>query len=347
MTAVAPTLQAPGIPERLRAGRLSLAAGVLLLAVKLAAWWATGSTAVLSDALESVVNVVAAGLLLYSLSLAARPADRNHPYGHGKVEFFSAGVEGTLIVVAAVAIAIEATRELIRGPHLERLDVGLGLVTLAALGNAVLGTYLIRVGRSTQSMALVADGRHLMTDVVTSAGVVGGLLAVWVTGWVILDPLVALAVALNILRSGWRLVREAVGGLMDEADEELLARAAAHLEKRRAPSWIDAHSLRTWRSGSVLHTDLHLVVPRYFDADQLHQLDEEIADTVLQATQLPGDVIVHFDPCRPRHCPGCTMPDCPVREAPFVHREPLTFERATRGDEMLDTGAPYPRGVQR
>jgi len=326
----------PEIAARTFAGRISLAVGCVVLAGKVCAYLLTGSSAVLSDALESIVNVVAAALLLYSLAVAARPADRDHPYGHGKVEFFSAGVEGTLIAVAAVLILIQAGRELWTGPHIRRIDLGLILVTILTALNAGLGLYLLRVGRRTHSIALQADGHHVLADVVTSVGVVVGLALVWVTGWKPLDPLVAIAVALNILRTGWALLRGAVGGLMDEADDAFLEAAARALDAKR-PDWmIDVHSLRAWRSGAIHHTDLHLCVPRYYDADRLHGIDDEITDAILAATDRPGDVIVHFDPCRPHQCPACAMSDCPVRAAPFAQRAPLTLERAVREDEPPD-----------
>jgi len=323
------------IALRLRAGWISLVVGSFVFVGKLAAYGLTGSAAVLSDALESIVNVVAAALLLYSLVVAARPADRSHPYGHGKIEFFSAGVEGTLIAVAAALIAFEAGRDLWLGPHVKRIDLGLLLITVLTAANAGLGLYLIRVGRRTHSLALQADGHHVMTDVVTSAAVVVGLGAVWLTGWTILDPLVALAVALNILRTGWALLRSAVAGLMDEADDALLAGMAEALEKDREPWLIDAHGLRAWRSGGFHHADLHVAVPRYFDAERLHAIDAELTQRLLGASGRPGDAIVHFDPCRPRHCPGCAMPECPVRAAAFERRTPIDPERATREDEPL------------
>jgi cation diffusion facilitator family transporter len=328
--------------ERARAGAVSLAVGVLVFAGKLAAWRATGSSAVLSDALESVVNVVAASLLLYSLVVAARPADRDHPYGHGKVEYFSAGVEGALIAVAALLIISEAVQALVRGPRVRNLDVGLVIVALLTGLNALLGVYLVRTGRRFRSVALVADGHHVLTDVWTSAGVMLGLAAVRLTGWVVLDPLVAIAVAANILRTGWRLLRGAVGGLMDEADEELLTRVAEALEQERAPWWIDVHGLRTFGSGALRHTDLHLAVPRYFDAERLHGIHERVRNVVLGATAMPGDVLVHFDPCRPFHCPICPMPDCPVRSAPFAKRPPISARAAVREDGALPAGEPAP-----
>jgi cation diffusion facilitator family transporter len=334
---------APERTARLRAGWIALGGGVAVLLAKLFAWRLTGSSAVLSDALESFVNVAAGALLLYSLHLSARPADRNHPYGHGKVEFFSAGVEGTLIAIAAVLIAWQAIQQLRIGVELRSLDLGLVLVTGATAVNAAIGWHLVRVGRRVSSLALVADGRHLFTDVVTSAGVVLGLALVWATGVTILDPIVALIVAAQILATGWRLSRQAVGGLMDEAEPQLLTDLAAALDAHREPAWIDAHSLRAWRSGAVNHIDLHMVVPRYFDVDQLHGISERVEAVLVAATQRPGEVITHFDPCRPRHCAGCAVADCPVRSAPLAARRPLTLDRTTRADETIDGGVPIAR----
>jgi cation diffusion facilitator family transporter len=325
---------------RLRAGMIAFAGSIAILAAKLAAWRITGSTAVLSDALESFVNVAAGAILLASLRFAAQPADREHPYGHGKVEFFSAGVEATLIAIAAVLICNEAIRALTGESELRALDLGLVLLTAASAGNAGIGAYLIRVGRRARSLALVADGRHLLTDVATSGGVLVGLLLVRVTGIAVLDPLVALVVAVHILVTAYRLAREAVRGLMDTADPALLAAMVEAVESRRPPWLIDSHSLRAFRSGPVEHIDLHLVVPRYFDADRLHDIGGEVEDILIGAAGGAGEAIVHFDPCRPRHCGGCAMPDCPVRSRPYGLRRPLTLERATRGDETLDSGSP-------
>ncbi|HVP28783.1 MAG TPA: cation diffusion facilitator family transporter [Myxococcota bacterium] len=331
---------APDGRTRLRAGWLSLGVGVLVFSGKLAAWWLTGSAAVLSDALESIVNVLAALLLLVSLHVAARPRDRDHPYGHGKIEFFSAGAEGTLIAVASIAILATAARDLWLGPRLQRLDVGLVLVSAMTVANLLLGVYLLRLGRRARSLALEADGAHLLTDVWTSVGVLIGLTAVRITGFAPLDPLVAIVVALHILRTGFGLVRSAVGGLMDEADEDLLAELVGALERKRRPEWIDVHSLRSFRSGAIHHTDLHMVVPRFFDAELLHDVDRDVRRAVRDGGDARGELLVHFDPCRPRHCPGCAYEPCPVRAAPLVEREPLVLERAIRGDESLETGQP-------
>ena len=322
--------------ERLAAGRLSLAIGVLVFAGKVLAWILTGSVAVFSDAMESIVNVVAALLLVWSLRMAAQPADRDHPYGHGKAEFLSAAVEGALIIVAALLIGVQAVRELVIGGAPQRIDAGLALVAGASLLNGGLGLHLVRVGRRTGSVALVADGRHVLTDVWTSGAVIVGLLAVRFTGIVWLDPAVALAVAANIVREGWRLVSHAVGGLMDEADAALLEKLAAALEAERPPEWIDVHGLRAWRSGAELHADLHLVVPRYFDAERLHRIQEAVEERLHAAVAVPSEAVVHFDPCRPHECPRCAMPACPVRAARFEARPPLSVARATRADADVE-----------
>ena len=311
-------------------------AGTAIFLGKIATWQLTGSVAVLSDALESTVNIAAAGMLVFSMLVAARPADRDHPYGHGKVEFLSAGIEGAMIVVAAILIAVEAIGQLIRGgaPH----DLGFGLAALGvlSLGNAALGFYLLRTGRAAHSMALIADGKHVLADVWTSAGVLVGLGLVKATGIAWLDPVVALLVAANIVREGFRLARSAVRGLMDEADPELLGALAATLSRERPPEWIDVHGLRAWRSGAAVHTDLHLVVPRYYDAERLHGISEIVEARLLEGLSEPGEAVVHFDPCGPVHCASCEMPACAVRGAAFKERSELSVLRATRTDPDAD-----------
>ena len=313
-------------PARLRAALLSVNVAVLVLIGKLIAWRITGSSAVFSDAMESVVNVAAGAMLLFAIVVAARPVDRDHPYGHGKVEFFSAGIEGGLIAVAAVLILVESVRELIRGPELQHLEEGLALLVGIGAVNAALAFHLMRVGRRTQSLALVADGRHILTDVWTTAGVVLGLLAVRLTGWTLLDPLVAMMVGLHILYTGWQILREAVGGLMDEADEVLLDEIRSALEAAREPGWIEAHRLRAFRTGSLLHADLHFIVPRYWDVQQLHDMDQAVTSAVLTPSGGAGDVTVHYDPCSSDDCGGCAMPDCALRSTALIEQAPLQGE---------------------
>jgi cation diffusion facilitator family transporter len=311
---------------------VSLAGGLLVLALKGGAFFATGSSAILSDALESTVNLIAAGLLLWSIALAARPADPTHPYGHGKAELFSAAAEGAMIAVAAATILLQAGRALWVGPELRQLDLGLALICGAAVINAALGLYLVAVGRRTESLALVADGRHVLSDVWTSAGVLVGLLAARVSGWLWLDPLTAIAVAAHLAYVAAAITWRAAQGLMDSAERATLERIADALEESRRPGWVDVHSLRAWRSGDLHHVDLHLVAPRFLSVEELHRISEALESSVLERAGLGGEVIVHFDPCRPRDCASCAFPECPVRSQPFAKRERFTPERATRED---------------
>jgi cation diffusion facilitator family transporter len=340
LTTISKSLSEEAETARRRAAWLSLYGGVLVLGGKSIAFVVTDSTAVLSDALESIVNVVTALFLVYSIRLAATPADRNHPYGHGKVEFFAAGVEGTLIVVAGLLILVAAGEAFLHGPRIHQINLGMQILVGFTVVNGLIGWHLIRVGERVNSLALRADGMHLLTDVLTTVGVLIGLLAVRLTGWKILDPIAATIVALNILRTGWYLTREAVRGLMDEADDSLLEMIIKRLEDNRRDSCIDLHSLRVWSSGSLHHVDFHLTVPRYFDAETLHELDESYTHDSFAHDDNPWDVIIHFDPCRPRHCSSCKMSQCPVRSEAFVVRDPLTVLDSTREDETLDEGTP-------
>lgn len=317
---------------RIRAGRLALVFGTAVFGGKLLAYLLTGSNAILADAMESTVNVVAAGMLVFSLVLAAKPPDRDHPYGHGRVEFLSAALEGTAITVAALLILASSIRDLLVGPAVQNLDLGVALTVGFSFVNFMLGLHLVRVGEKTSSMALVADGRHVLTDVWTSGGVVAGLLVVRFTGWIWADPLIAIVLAANVLREGILLMRSAVGGLMDRADDEQLDEIASRLEEIRAEALIDAHGLRSWSSGARRHVDLHVTVPRYFDVDRIHDIHDEIEARLFDGEKQAGDVVVHFDPCDPGLCVHCRMSNCPIRAAAFVEALPFSRERLTRED---------------
>jgi cation diffusion facilitator family transporter len=246
---------------RLRAGLISLVVAIVLLGAK---WWAyvlTGSMAVFSDALESIVNVVAAAFAIGGLVFAHEPADRNHPYGHGKIEFFSAAFEGGLIAFAAALILWESVGALFAGSELKQLDAGLWITAAAGAGNAVLGVFLVRTGRRHHSMTLVADGQHVLSDFWTSVGIIAGLGLVWLTGLAWLDPVVAIVVALLLLWTGGRLVRTAAAGLLDEEDPELLDKLVAVLQPHIGRGMIRLHHLRAIRAGRFHHVSAHLVVP--------------------------------------------------------------------------------------
>jgi len=304
--------------RRLRAGAISLTVAGLVLAAKFVGYQLTGSTAILSDALESIVNIVAALFTLASLAFASRPADENHPYGHGKIEFLSSGFEGGLIAFAALIIVYQAAQALWFGHELRAIDEGVVLVMVAGLANALLGFFLIRAGRRTHSPAIEADGQHVLTDFWTSAGVVVGLVLVRLTGWQELDPLVAMAVGGNLAIVGARLSRRAVGGLLDESDVSLLAKLTTVIQQVRMPGVIAIHRLRAIRSGGVAHFDAHVVVPRFWSVAQAHDFSDAFELAITQAVSQDAECIFHLDPCRSVYCPTCRVEPCPVRAHPFV-----------------------------
>ena len=317
---------------RVRAGTISLVVSILLLAAKYQAYRLTGSTAILSDALESIVNVVAAVFALGGIIFAGRPADRNHPYGHGKIEFFSAAFEGGLIAFAAVLILYEVVLSLVVRLQVRELDTGLLIISGAGLANLALGLFLVRTGRKHQSLTLLADGQHVLSDFWTTVGVVVGLLLVRVTGIWWVDPLVAAVVAVNLMWTGFRLVRHAAGGLLDEEDTLLLNRLLGVLGGHVGQGIIRVHHLRAIRAGRFHHVDAHLVVPEFWSVDRAHEAAEDLADRVIRALGVDGELIFHTDPCHRAYCPMCDLADCPVRREPFSARPPLTLEEAVQPD---------------
>lgn len=304
-----------------KAATLSLIISFLLFFGKIGAYYLTGSAAVLSDALESIVNIVAASFALYSLVLTSKPADKEHPYGHGKVEFFSAGFEGAMIIIAAFAIIAYAIRDIVIPREISSLDTGAGIIAAASVINLVLGLYLIRTGSKTKSLILIADGKHVMTDSITSFGAVAALILVLVTGIKIFDPIVAIILALNILWTGKHLVRESIGGLMNETDDKIIDSIADDLEEKRKnfPDWIDVHRLRYWKSGDKYMVDFHLIVPYYKSVSESHQTVDTLEREVINALKTKEvESLIHLDPCNPKCCHICNMPECPVRKEPMT-----------------------------
>lgn len=285
------------MPDRTvqRVAAASVAIALLVLVLKVMAWWLTGSVALLADALESVVNVAAATAALAAVRYAAMPPDANHPYGHAKAEYFSAVLEGALIILAATLILHEAwaTWQAPRVP--EQPATGLLLLAIATAINAVWARLLFRRGRAARSPALLADARHLLADVITSGGVLVGVGLVALTGVLWLDPLLAALTALNILVSGWRLVRESVGGLMDEAvAPERLARIR-DLVARHAEGAIEAHDLRTRHSGRTTFVEFHLVVPGDMTVADAHEICDRV-EGALKAELDSAVITIHVEP---------------------------------------------------
>jgi len=317
---------------RIRAGILSVVVSTVLLGAKFVAYRLTGSTAILSDALESIVNVVAATFAVFSLHLAATPADRNHPYGHGKIEFFSATFEGGLIAFAAVLIIYQAISALVQGVEVRQLDVGLAITAGAGLVNLLLGGFLVRTGRHHKSLTLVADGKHVLSDFWTTVGVIIGLALVWATAIAYFDPLVAVIVAINLGWTGIKLVRHAAGGLLDAEDEALVAQLVSVLNDTVEPGVIRVHQVRAIRSGHFNYIEAHLVMPEFWTVERAHDSADALEQRLLGAGQIDGAFVFHVDPCRRGLCDTCEIADCPIRVAPFRRRVPLTVEDVVEPD---------------
>jgi len=299
------------------AARLAFITSLTLLLAKFGAYYLTDSKAVLSDAIESIINVVTAAFLMLSISVSSKPVDENHPYGHGKIESFSAGLEGGLIIIAALIILVEAVPVFFTPQAPKNLGIGLYILGGAGIINLIVGAYLLRAGRKYKSDALSADGRHLLTDFYTSAGVIIGLLLYRFTGYVWLDPFIACLVALNILIPGIKLFTKSFKNLMDEADPELLERIVQGLNSIKKPGWLYPHKLRALRSGRYHHVDLHISLPYYWTLTQVHEAEQEITKALLEAIGEEGDIMIHIDPCEPPYCRICEVDDCSERTAEF------------------------------
>lgn len=275
---------------------LSVATAVVTIVLKMAAWYVTGSVGLLSDAAESVVNLVAALIAVGAVTVAERPADDDHQYGHSKAEYFSAGVEGAMIFVAAAFILFVSVERIINPAPLESMGIGLAISVLAAIINGIVGALLVRAGTKHRSPTLKADGKHLITDVITSVGVVVGLTLAWLTGWEILDPLVAIGVGVNILFIGYKLVHESGMGLMDatlpEPDNQVIEEV---LERHREPGRVDFHELRTRESGKWRFVEFHALVPGEWTVDRGHELVEKVEQAIHAA--LPScHITSHLEP---------------------------------------------------
>jgi cation diffusion facilitator family transporter len=330
--------QFPGgnqLKTRMTAICTSLLVSAGLMTVKFYTFHLTRSSAVLSDALESIINVAAAAFAVVSIWMAAKPPDSDHPYGHGKIEYFSAGFEGALIIFAAIGIFKTGMSHLLMPNPLANLNAGLAILAAAAVVNLLLGIGLVRVGKKVQSLTLIADGKHVLTDVYTSVGVLAGLFLVRWTGWLWLDGGIACLVGVNILVTGTRLVRQSFSGLMDASDPALLDTISRLLETHRNPLWIDVHQLRAWRSGSFVHIDLHLVLPRDYQLEEAHAEAKALEQLLIRHFDGNAGVLVHMDPCEAYECPACRQYRCDLRAgeqitAPTWDRQSLTADKSNR-----------------
>ena len=299
--------RAAALPSLAAYAWLSIAAALATMALKGAAWWITGSVGLLSDAVESLVNLAAALFALWTVRFAALPADDTHPYGHAKAEYFAGALEGALIVLAALAIAAAALPRLAEPRALVQIGPGLALSAAAAAINLGAALVLLRAGRRHRSIVLEADGQHLLTDVWTSVAVIGGVAAVAATGWLRLDPLVAIAVAAHIAWTGAGLVRRAVAGLMDASLPAADVAAVKQILESLRVRGVDHHALRTRQSGRNRFVSVHLLVPEAWTVGDAHRIAEEVEQRIREAL------------------PGCT---------PFTHLEPLEHPESYQDIEL-------------
>lgn len=285
------------------------------MVIKFIAYFITHSNAVFTDALESIVNVIASSFAFYSIYLSSLPKDMNHPYGHGKVEFFSVFIEGALIFLAALFIIGKAIYNFFFPIELTNLLEGVGLVAFTALINFLLGRYLLVKSKKLNSLTLMADGKHLLTDALSTVGLVVGLLLVYFTGLIIIDIILSLILGVFILYQGYKLLRQSVGGLMDESDVQLVKDVVDVLQQHRKDPWIDIHNLRLQRYGANLHLDCHVTLPNYFDLNKVHEEVSEIDKLINEKVGLKTEFFIHADHCLPQCCHYCNVKNCPIRSS--------------------------------
>ena len=303
--------------KNLRLQRWIAIGSAVLLIVKFTAYYITHSVAILTDALESIVNVIAGFIGLYSLYVSAKPKDIDHPYGHGKAEFVSAAVEGTLIFSAGAIIIYNAIKNIFLPQTLEKIDLGIYLVGATAIINWILGFFSLQQGKKNNSLALIASGRHLQTDTYSTVGIIVGLVLISITGRTWIDSAVAIGFGFFIIYTGYKIIRRSLAGIMDEADMVLLKHMVDILNENRRDAWVDLHNLRVIKYGNILHVDGHLTVPWYFNINQAHEEIDELAGLIRKDFGESLELFVHTDGCLYFQCPICDKKACPVRQHPF------------------------------
>lgn len=303
---------------------------VFLLVIKLYAWYQTGSVAILGDALETIVNVVAGLFGLYSLVLSAKPRDDDHPYGHGKIEFISAGVEGSMIFISGVLIIVESVQSFVSDHSVTKLGTGIVLISISALLNFIAGSISIRYGKKHDSLPLVASGKHLHSDSLTTVGILVGLAVVYFTDLMWIDSAIAIVFSLWLLNTGITIMRSSVAGIMDKRDMSLLQGVVETANKNRREAWIDLHNVRFIKYGRVLHLDGHLTVPWYYNVREAQAEIEALHDLVKEKFDVPLELFIHVDACVEFSCRICVKENCMVRQHPFEQRVEWTMENITR-----------------
>ncbi len=281
---------------------------------KFIAYFFTNSNAILTDAAESIVNVLASSFAFYSIYLSSRPKDKNHPYGHGKVEFFSAFVEGILISIAGLIIIVKSIYDLFHPHFIQQILVGAMVILFTGIINGGLGFYMVKKSKYLSSISIYAEGKHLISDAISSIGLVAGLIIIYLTNIYWLDSIFSILLGLFIIYSGYKLTRKSVGGLMDESDIEIVKDVIKILQVHRKNPWIDVHNLRTQRYGASIHIDCHVTLPYYYDLNEVHAQVSDIHKVINEHTSVDTELFIHADPCLFACCFYCNMKNCEVRK---------------------------------
>lgn len=321
------------ISEKIRqqAALISLISSIVVLALKALAYYHTQSAAILSDALESVVNLLAALVALGVIIYASQPADREHPYGHGKMEYFSSAFEGGMIFFAALMILNEVVQYFFGENQPRELNQGIMIIFAATVVNLALGLYLRYVGRTQNSEALQASSAHVLSDCWTTAGVILGLFLVKWTGLNWLDPLVAVLVAINLGFEGIRIVKKALNALIDGMDTEALQNLSEAIKANQTDGVIDIHHVRSIRSGKFHHIDAHVVVPEFWDVKAVHAMTHDFEGQVVKSYKYDGEFAFHVDPCGQRFCRSCRVSPCHIRKKEFEFNPDFSVEHLIDG----------------
>lgn len=293
---------------------------IFLFIIKIIAWYITQSIAILTDTLEYSINVIASLVGLYSLKLSAKPRDENHPYGHGKVEFLSSTLEGVLMIFTSLIILVEAIYHLMNHQELQKVDYGILLVALTGVINFFMGKFAIAKGKKNNSLALIASGKHIISDTYATIGIVVGLILIYFFHYSWIDSAIAIIFSIIIIVSGYNILRESIAGIMDEADLKLLSQVISELNIARNENWIDLHNFRIIKYGSILHVDCHLTVPYYLNVNEAHNEVDKLEKFVKNHFEDNVELFVHLDGCMDFSCKICTKVDCPVRKFPFQQK---------------------------
>ena len=310
---------------------ITLLISIIVLFLKTKAYYATFSMGVLSDALETVVNVMTALVALFAVKIAAEPADESHPYGHGKLEYFSAAFEGGLIFFAAMAIVFQAAKSFFQVNEQLNVFNGNAYIFAATAVNLSTGLFLIWWGHSQNSEALKASGKHLMSDVITTVGVFVGLILVKLTDLVWIDSFVGVLVGTYLLYEAFKILKSNTAALMDATDLESVNLLSEVFNNNRHDEIIDIHNIKLIRSGNFHHIDAHVVVPEYMDVARVHQITHEFEDEVVKAYRYEGEIAFHIDPCKKSFCMQCRKTDCPIRRSEFVEVKKYSAQDLVKG----------------